>query len=66
MTGTFWDGGAAPIEATIVTGLENDMYFRWKQWRKTKHDHNPVNDAMGNAEVLLKLRDDYNLNIKLK
>lgn len=50
----------------IVTGLENDMYFCWKQWRKTKHDHNPVNDAMGNAEVLIKLRDDYKLNIKLK
>ena len=50
----------------IVAGLENDMHFRWKKWRKTKHDHNPVNDAMGNAEVLIKLRDDYNLNIKLK
>lgn len=23
----------------------------WKRWRKTKHDHNPVNDAMGNVEA---------------
>ena len=50
----------------LVCGLENDMRFQWKKWRKTKHDHNPVNDAKGNAEVLIKLRDDYNLNIKLK
>lgn len=25
---------------------------RWKKHRKTKHDHNPVNDALGNAEAL--------------
>ena len=24
----------------------------WKRLRKTKHDHNPVNDAMSNAEAL--------------
>ncbi len=24
----------------------------WKKLRKTPHDHNPVNDAMGNAEAL--------------
>lgn len=23
----------------------------WKRLRKTKHDHNPVNDAMGNVEA---------------
>ena len=23
----------------------------WKTWRKTPHDHNPVNDAMGNVEA---------------
>ncbi len=28
----------------------------WKRlYRITKHDHNPVNDAMGNAEALLKM-----------
>lgn len=50
----------------IITGLENDMYIRWKQWRKTKHTHHPVDDAKGNAEVLIKLKNDYNLNIKLQ
>jgi hypothetical protein len=24
---------------------------KWKRFRKTKHDHNPVNDAMGNVEA---------------
>lgn len=24
----------------------------WKRLRHTKHDHNPVNDARGNAEAL--------------
>ena len=24
----------------------------WKRFRRTPHDHNPVNDAMGNAEAL--------------
>lgn len=25
---------------------------KWKRYRLTEHDHNPVNDAMGNAEAL--------------
>lgn len=28
---------------------------KWKSLRVTKHDHNPVNDAMGNAEALAEL-----------
>lgn len=28
----------------------------WKRWRKTKHDHNPVNDAMGNVEAFQELK----------
>lgn len=24
----------------------------WKRYRRTRHDHNPVNDALGNAEAL--------------
>jgi hypothetical protein len=35
------------------TGVTNE----WKRlYRKTKHDHNPVNDAIGNAEALLEMR----------
>ena len=25
----------------------------WKQFRRTRHTHNPVDDAKGNAEALL-------------
>lgn len=27
----------------------------WKRYRKTPHDHNPVNDAMGNVEAFEKI-----------
>jgi hypothetical protein len=27
----------------------------WKKYRKTPHDHNPVNDAMGNVEAMAKI-----------
>jgi hypothetical protein len=38
-------------------GLQGDWYNtqKWKSLRVTKHDHNPVNDAMGNAEALATL-----------
>lgn len=37
----------------------------WKRkYRKTKHTHNPVDDAMGNAEALIAFRDELGLKIK--
>lgn len=37
----------------------------WKrQYRKTKHTHNPVDDAMGNAEAVLAFRDKLGLKIQ--
>jgi DNA polymerase III alpha subunit (gram-positive type) len=35
----------------------------WKKYRKTKHTHNPVDDAKGNAEALLVFRDKYNFKV---
>jgi hypothetical protein len=32
------------------------MRSSWKHLRKTIHDHNPVNDAIGNAEALLEMK----------
>ena len=40
----------------LICGYENNLYFKWKWMRETAHDHNPVNDAIGNAEVLLKYK----------
>lgn len=38
----------------FYAGLQGDFFARqhWRRLRKTPHDHNPVNDAMGNAEAL--------------
>lgn len=41
----------------LFCGFYNDPYYKWKQHRKTSHSHNPVDDAKGNAEALLYLRD---------
>lgn len=41
----------------FYAGLTGDFHNtqRWKRLRKTKHDHNPVNDAMGNAEAFKRI-----------
>ena len=28
----------------------------WKRFRQTRHDHNPVNDAMGNVEAFEEIK----------
>lgn len=37
-------------------GMHMDGKSRWKHLRKTKHSHNPVDDAKGNAEAILEMR----------
>ena len=49
----------------IYCGMEKDAYARWKHLRKTKHTHHPVDDAKGNAEALIKMKD-MGLKINLK
>lgn len=44
-------------------GLKRDMFSSFKHLRKTPHDHNPVNDAIGNAEVLIAMQK-MGLNLK--
>lgn len=41
----------------LFCGFYNNPYYKWKKHRKTKHTHDPVDDAKGNAEALLYLRD---------
>ncbi|MEN2415236.1 3'-5' exonuclease [Flavobacterium mesophilum] len=50
----------------LYCGLVNDTFAQWKHLRKTKHTHNPVDDAMGNAEVLLHMKNEMQLKIDLK
>jgi hypothetical protein len=51
----------------IYCGMMSDMRVgnEWKKFRQTKHTHNPVMDAKGNAEAILKLQE-LGLKINLK
>jgi len=48
----------------LYCGMVMDTRARWKHLRVTSHTHYPVDDAKGNAEVLL-LMQKNGLNIKL-
>lgn len=50
---------------SLYKGLVKDARKNFKHLRKTKHDHNPVNDAKGNAEALLHMQQEMGLNIQL-
>jgi hypothetical protein len=43
----------------FAAGLAGDFYAKqdWKRLRQTRHDHNPVNDSIGNAEAFAALID---------
>lgn len=49
----------------MFIGYMNDPYYKWrKKHRKTKHTHDPVDDAKGNAEALLWLvNDGFNMSL---
>ena len=40
----------------LYCGFVNDTWAKWKHLRKTRHSHNPVDDAKGNAEALLEMQ----------
>ena len=50
----------------LYCGIEKDTFAKWKHLRKTSHTHNPVDDAMGNAEVLLYMKNELELKISLQ
>ena len=43
----------------LYAGYKQDFFAasEWKKFRQTTHSHNPVDDARGNAEALLKIRE---------
>ena len=51
---------------SIYKGVVKDMFQNFKHLRVTKHTHNPVDDAKGNAEALLTIKREYDLKISLK
>lgn len=50
---------------SLYKGLVKDTFQTFKHLRQTKHTHNPVDDAKGNAEALLTMKKEMELKIKL-
>ena len=48
---------------SLYKGLVKDVFKTFKHLRKTAHTHNPVDDAMGNAEALLIMKKEMGLGI---
>ena len=42
---------------SLYKGLQQDTFVNFKHLRKTKHTHHPVDDARGNAEALLAMKE---------
>lgn len=51
---------------SMYKGLVKDTFKNFKHLKKTKHTHHPVDDAMGNAEALLTMKNEMELKISLK
>jgi hypothetical protein len=50
---------------SLYKGLVKDARASFKHLRKTKHTHDPIDDARGNAEAMLHMRDVMGLKIQL-
>jgi DNA polymerase III alpha subunit (gram-positive type) len=42
---------------SLYKGLKQDMFVNFKHLRQTAHTHHPVDDARGNAEALLQMKE---------
>jgi hypothetical protein len=51
---------------SLYKGLVKSMFKNFKHLRCTKHTHNPVDDALGNVEALLHLKEHEGLLIPLE
>ena len=49
---------------SLYKGMVKDTFKNFKHLRKTKHTHNPVDDALGNAEALIYMKKEMGLKIK--
>lgn len=56
-------GHSARRIGDVWSGLMRDMgkSSQWKKFRRTKHSHDPVDDARGNAEALLTMQKLHGL-----
>jgi hypothetical protein len=49
---------------SLYKGLVKDVFQNFKHLRRTTHTHHPVDDAKGNAEALLHMKDEMGLKIR--
>lgn len=50
---------------SFYKGVVRDVFQNFKHLRKTKHTHNPVDDAKGNAEAFLEIIGKYDIRIRI-
>ena len=50
---------------SLYKGVIKDTFANFKHLRVTPHTHDPVDDARGNAEALLRIKQDHGLKIAL-
>lgn len=50
---------------SLYKGMAKDTFVTFKHLRRTKHTHHPVDDAKGNAEALLVMKEEMGLKIRL-
>lgn len=58
-------GHSADHLGSLYKGIARDMFQSFKHLRKTPHTHDPLDDALGNAEALLALKREHGLKIRL-
>ena len=51
---------------SMYKGLKGTLFTSFKRLRKTKHSHNPVDDAKGNAEALLQMKEKMGMHLPLE
>jgi DNA polymerase III epsilon subunit-like protein len=51
---------------SLYKGLVRTTFENFKHLRQTRHSHNPVDDAMGNAEALMTMKQTCGLDIVLE
>lgn len=50
---------------SLYKGMMKDTFVTFKHLRRTRHTHHPVDDAKGNAEALLTMKNEMGLKIRL-
>lgn len=65
-TGSCPFGFSSTNLGSLYKGLTKDFSQSFKHLRRTAHTHHPVDDAKGNAEALLTMKDTLGLKIGLK